>query len=221
MATRSLPRLLLPALFVLLPLHAVFEVPLEEHSIREAYFLGQRNDEKTAQTLAAYARRFPVPEKGPQVSRVELLTPYAQVVDLSRQRTVGYSAQQAAADYRERGATIVVRFTIEFTNTYPATVAARNPDPHASGTAVQLRSYQFWRDFRFGLSQNDKWIEPRSMDGQPLFGESATGSTGEFRGATVKVEYDAGDVASEPVEAEVFTPDGQHVVAGFDLGKLR
>ena len=95
-----------------------YEVPLDPHSVRDAYFLGQRNDEKTARFLDAYVKHLPPPEKGPDISEIQLLTPYAQVVELSRQKTVGYSAQQAEQDYRERGDRIRVRVRIEFTATY-------------------------------------------------------------------------------------------------------
>src|SRR5215472_5211332 len=80
-----------------------YEAPLEPNAVREAYFLGQRNDDARAKFFAAYVKHFALPQKGPYVSEIELLTPYAQVVDVSRQHTAGYSAQQAAEDYKKRG----------------------------------------------------------------------------------------------------------------------
>ena len=50
-----------------LPVSA-YEVPLTERSVREAYFLGQRRDEKMGRFLAEYAKHLPLPEKGPHVA---------------------------------------------------------------------------------------------------------------------------------------------------------
>lgn len=40
------------------------------------------------------------PPQGPYISEIRLLTPYAQAVDISRHKTLGYSAQQAEAEYK-------------------------------------------------------------------------------------------------------------------------
>ena len=66
---------------VLLAAQALFayEVPLSSHSVREAYFLGQRNDQKTAEFFAPYKKPQPLPQSGPHVAEIALLTPYAQV----------------------------------------------------------------------------------------------------------------------------------------------
>src|SRR5215470_13144737 len=95
-----------------------FESPLSESAIRDAYFLGQRNDQKTSDLLRLYTRSLPLPDKGPYVSEIHLLTPYAQVVTNSSQHSTGYSAQQAAADYHGRGDTVLLEVRIEFTATY-------------------------------------------------------------------------------------------------------
>jgi hypothetical protein len=57
------------------------EVPLSDEAVREAYFLGQRRDDTTAQFLETYDRYFPVPKSGPHIFVVELFTPYAQAVE--------------------------------------------------------------------------------------------------------------------------------------------
>lgn len=77
------------------PYSSVLAANLSDEAVRDAYFLGQRNDEKTTQFLETYRRYLPMPQSGLYVSEIELFTPYAETVDLSRQRTFGYSAQQA------------------------------------------------------------------------------------------------------------------------------
>ena len=93
-----------------------FQTTLSDTAVREAYFLGQRHDQKTSDFLKLYAHAFPLPEKGPYISEIHLLSPYAQVVSNSSQHSTGYSAQQAAADYRSRGDTLLVKVRIEFPN---------------------------------------------------------------------------------------------------------
>lgn len=67
---------------------AAYDFPLDSESIREAYFLGRRNDEKTIKCLASYFKRLPLPEKGPHISEISLYTPYAQIV-LNSSRNAG------------------------------------------------------------------------------------------------------------------------------------
>src|SRR5580765_2702694 len=102
-----------------------FESPLSDSAVREAYFLGQRNDQKTSDLLKLYTRSFPLSDKGPYISEIHLLTPYAQVVATSSQHSTGYSAQQAAADYHGRGDTLLLQVRIEFTVTYTYEDAVR------------------------------------------------------------------------------------------------
>ena len=203
--------LLLPS-----PATLAYEIPLEPHSIRDAYFLGQRNDQKTLAFFSAYTHHLPLPEKGPYISEVELLTPYAQVVEQSRQNTVGYSAQQAEQDYRIRGDLIRVRVRIEFTPTYNGLESHRSSRDSATGDSFTPRPLDFWRDFSFALKQNDGVIKPKTISGEPIYNNDGT-----FAGAYVWLEYAAEEVASTDLAVEVFTPDGQHVVVSFDLASLR
>ena len=85
-----------------------------------------------------------------------------------------------------------------------------------------MRSEDFWKDFKVGLSQNDQWIEPLDIYGEPTYSLFNPGATGPvMNGALVFVDFNAADVSSSTANVEVFTPDGQHVVATFDLEKLR
>lgn len=195
-----------------------YEVPLSERSVREAYFLGQRRDEKMGQFLKDYTKTLPVPKTGPHVSEITLLTPYAQVVELSRENSAGYSAQQAAQDYRKRGDTVRLRVRLLFTPTYTSMDAldaarrARGPEDPDFGTS------QFWRAFRFELRQRGEAIPRTYVRDDPIY--SMDSESGVI-GTNVWFEYAARHVQSEEVEVEVSTPDGQHVVAKIDLTKLR
>jgi hypothetical protein len=218
-----------------------YEIPLESHSVRDAYFFGQRGDEKLARFLDTYTKHMPIPQKGPYISEIELLTPYAQVVDISRQKTAGYSAQQAAQEYKDRGDTFRVYVRIEFTATYGFIQAVESANYAGHEQRLELQPYDFWRDFQFILSQDVKPAEPpgdsasdstnhqeeaerrvmdaRSADSTPIYSNSEY--NGGLAGAVVWLDYDAKDITSEPISVEVMTPAGLHVVAAFDLSKLR
>ncbi len=200
-----------------------YEAPLSEQSVREAYFLGQRNDEKTARFLAQYEHVLPLPEKGPHVAEIELHTPYAQVVAISRSRTVGYSAQQAAADYRKRGDTIRVRILLLLTPTYPLVVAPKFEISVHETPGASLRPEDFWKDFGYELRQDDVPVKPLSIRGEPVYSRTSAHAdhSWQMTGAQVWLEYAAEDVASVASDFEVATPDGQRVIVKFDLEKLR
>jgi len=197
-----------------------YEMPLDPHSVREGYFLGQRNDESLARFLSAYSVHLPLPEKGPWAEEIQLLTPYAQVVDISRRHTTGYSAQQAAQNYKDRGDLIELRVRIELTNTY-GPIESR-PAPKGSGVpnGIAPRPTDFWKDFQIQLVQSERDIEPLDTYGEPIFNRDSRGS-GSLAGAQVWLVYDANDVASSDATVIVTAPIGQKYSATFALAKLR
>ena len=202
----------------------LLEIPLSDTAVREAYFLGQRNDQKTSDFLKLYTRSFPLPDQGPYISETRLLTPYAQVVANSSQHSTGYSAQQALADYRRRGDTLLVQVRIEFTPTYTYDDAVRTANDTARELNRHLDPEDFWQAFRFTLSQNDQYFEPRDIRSDPIYVSSYPSDLGpSLRGVLVWLEFDAAPFESEsaPVQVEVVPLDSNHVVATFDLAKLR
>jgi hypothetical protein len=84
------------ALFVVAELFVLpafaYETDLSESAVREAYFLGQRHDEKTSAFLAQYIKYLPKPKTGPHIAEIRLLTPLAQIVQVSQLATPGYNA---------------------------------------------------------------------------------------------------------------------------------
>src|ERR1700739_4876407 len=79
-----------------------YDHALGDDAIRKAYFIVQ-DVTNVNKFFSRYTQTLPVPNTGPHVAEIELSTPYAQVVENSAQHTVGYSAQQAAAEYRNGG----------------------------------------------------------------------------------------------------------------------
>src|SRR6185437_6280372 len=91
---------ILTAALLMASIARALDVPLSDEAVREAYFLGQHRDDRTAQFLETYRRYFPVPKSGPHVFAIELFTPYAEAVEASSKHGLAYSAQQAWLDYQ-------------------------------------------------------------------------------------------------------------------------
>lgn len=176
-----------------------YDHPLTDESVRDAYFLGQDLD-RSNDFFAQYTQALPVPDSGPQVAEIELLTPYAQVVEVSREHPMGYSAQQAAADYKKRGDSIQVRVKILFTPTYTG------PD-------------DFWRGVSVGLVQKEH-MAATGVSAQLLYASDADGDYSWVIGANVFVQFRVAGVESDSVDVEVIPPGGAGVRVTFDLGRL-
>ncbi len=222
-----------------------FQSPLSDEAVREAYFLGQRNDESTATFFNSYLRTFARPESGPIVSEVEVYTPFVQLVETSRLRASGYSAQQALQDYRSTTDTLFVRIRIEFspaygTPQYLATLGSLPQDTRHPAPLAQRAD--FARDFRIALLQDDKPVEPLSLrndltntvptghvsfdpDGLNSWIHNEGRSSGGAYGVTgwlVWLSFDPSDMAiDQPATLVISGPDGQTWKATFDLAKLR
>jgi hypothetical protein len=192
-----------------------FSAPLSDEAVREAYFLGQRRDETTARFLETYRRYSPVPKSGPHVFVVELFTPYAQAVEASSKHSAGYSAQQASQDYKARGDSLRVGVYVRYTSTYgPGFPYSPNKVPGQTGT---------WKDFQVRLKLNGETRESRSVryEGTRMGTGGGKGGGSRPTGFIVWQEYDASNSSSTDATVEVDTPDGQDVVAPFDLSRLR
>ena len=191
------------------------EVPLSDEAVREAYFLGQRRDDRTAECLETYRKYFPAPKSGPHVFVVELFTPYAQAVEASTKHSIGYSAQQARLDYQARGDSLRVGVYVRYTGTYgPGFPYSPNKVPGQTGT---------WKDFHVWLTLNGAPLESRSVRYEGTRMGTGGGKSAGSRptGFIVWQEYDVSNHASTDATVEIDTPDGQHVIASFDLSHLR
>jgi len=106
-----------------------YDVPLTPAAVHDAYILGQRNDQATANFLMPYVKQLADEHaNSPRIAEIQILTPFAQIVDLSRRFTSGYSEQQALREYHERGNTVIMRILLMLPAAFP------KPDSEASPT---------------------------------------------------------------------------------------
>jgi hypothetical protein len=191
---------------------SAFIYPLQPESVREAYFFGRSTDRvKVAEFLGQYMRRFQFRNGGPNVSGIELRTPYEQVVLRSWENQTGYSAQQAQIDYGAQAGMVVRVFL------YVGRNGAGRTDLYSDGKGRILDHREnFWQDFRFRVTQ-EHLIEPDKITGRPIYSRRGKG----LSGAEVSLEFHAAQFSSAMTKVEVITPDQQVVKAEFDLDKLK
>ncbi|MBI4467167.1 MAG: hypothetical protein HY656_07065 [Acidobacteria bacterium] len=193
-----------------------YERELNSRSLRDAYFLGKDNTFRSEQFLKDYGQTFPAPEEGVHVERIEMVTPFKEMVNRARTALDGYNPVQAEAEYQRQAPLLAVRVTLNLTPSYPA---------HSPFTVpifigpIYLRSPDFWQELDYHLVQAGE-ISPVSLRGEPFY-SCAVGGPCWLAGATVTLVYDPERVASRPTRFIILTPDGQRVEAEFDLAKLR
>jgi hypothetical protein len=211
-------------LYSVLPSASAYEVSLNADALHEAYVLGQRNDQATGNFLAPYNKQ--ISERapgGPHIAEIEILTPFSQVVDRSRQKLSGYTEEEASQDYKQQGNTVMVRVLLMLPAAYPK-LDARAGEASSNSTSSQnakLRPENFWQNFRFNVKQQGKILPPRSIHNVPVYSAATKETPSALDGATVFLQYDSRNVASAPITVEVVTPDAKTIAATFDLRKLR
>jgi hypothetical protein len=90
---------LLLALFLAIPLNAYDDTPTSENSIRDAYFLGTRQESLTPELLARYAHWIPELKDGTIcTSQARLETPFLQVADYAS-TAPNFSSQDAVKQF--------------------------------------------------------------------------------------------------------------------------
>lgn len=221
---RFLPLVVVVLLALIVGNALAYEVPLTSVAFHDAYVLGQRNDQATAAFLSPYVKQPTASASEPHIAEIEILTPFAQVVDQSRRLTSGYSEQQAAQDYHQRGDTIVVRVLILLPAAYPKDQNNPASASSSSSSAEQnsaLLPENFWQNFRFTLKLHGKVIPTRAIHNTPVHSTPTPDAPAVLDGATVWLEFDAKDVASEEATIAVITPESKTISAVFDLKKLR
>lgn len=219
--TRLVLPVLVTALLLTTPVQA-FDQILSDEAVREAYFLGQRRDETTANFLNKYTRHLAPPESGPYISYVSFFTPYANAVELARQNQFGNSAQDALREYRKHGTIIRVVISVEFTAGYNVLIEQPTGSRSGSAQGFKRRSPDFWRDFSYRLFQKDQAINPINTEGQATYGSAPGGGTADLSGAIVTLYFEADSLAgSDDADVVVDTINNQQTVATFDLAALR
>ena len=218
---------LLSGLLLLTTCHPAlaYEQQLSPAALNQAYILGQRNDSSTAQFLAPYLKQLTDEHAAtPRIAEIQMLTPFAQVVDTSRRFTSGYPEEQAMREYQQRGNTVVVRVVLMLPAAFP------KPESESSTTGgiqaptrsnSDLKPENFWQNFRFETRQNGKVIPTRSIRNSPIYSTPTKDAPAVLDGAKVWLEYEARDVASTETTVQVLTPEAKTIAATFDLSKLR
>jgi hypothetical protein len=198
-----------------------YEHNLTPELIHEAYVLGQRNDQATAAFLAPYIKEFTTLEKDQiHVAQVQLLTPFAQVVDRSRRNTAGYTEQQARAEYEKFTDTVVFNVTLILPAAYRAAQGTAE-NAYACAETQDVAPEEFWRRFRFRVEQKDRVLPVQSVRGQPIFSAATDSQPAVLDGADVWLQFSAHDTDSADTVVEVVAPECKAIKADFDLKKLR
>ena len=197
---------------VTVPVLAAFSYPLSSEAIREAYFLGNRNDEQTADFLAKYTHTFPQPKSGPYVEEIGIETPFTQIVRHAK-ITPGYNAPDAVQEFQGKPLPFRVHVDIMLTSNYA-------PIPPESDTGEYQWVPDFWDDFKVHLLQNGNEIPSTVRRGGPLYAYGGN-ELPYVTGARVQVDYDPEKIQSEPLAIIVVTPGHGRVETTFELGRLR
>jgi hypothetical protein len=213
---------LLLALCALSFVARAYERPLTEASIHDAWVLGQRNDQATAEFRAPYIKQVAgAAPAGPHIAEIEVLTPFVQIVDRSQHKLSTYSEEQAAKDYHERGDKVLVRVLLMLPAAYPKQESGPGAATSTPQQKAALRPENFWQNFHFNVTQHGKTIASGPIQSQPVYSAATKGAPSVLDGARVLLDYDAKDIAPEPLTVQVVTPETKTIAATFDLQKLR
>jgi hypothetical protein len=204
---------------------AAYEEQLNDTAIHEAYVLGQRNDKSTGDFLNNYVSPISEAQNGAHIAEIELLTPYARIVDETRQKTTsGYSEEQAKQDYVKHAHTVRVNVEILLPAAYPKPAEnkeAQTPPPATQPEKSAMQPDNFWQNFQFHVKQNGKDIPSKGFSNHPIHSTATKDAPSVLDGENVWLEFDAKDLAPEVTVVEVLTPEGKTIKASFDLKKLK
>jgi len=195
-----------------------YQYPLSSIDIRDAFLIGNRNDDLTAALFAKYSRTLPAPETGPYVAQIELDTPYLQIARRAK-GALNYDSLDAVQEFQDKPMLFRVHVKFYFTSTY-----APAPLTHTEGIPLNAPAYgDFWNDFKVRLIQ-DKEVRPKSSAGAaifPMWGADGYGPPPAPIGGRIDVDYDPAKIDTADATVEVLTPDGQDIVVPFDLSRLQ
>ena len=214
---RSTLALLTGALLLVPPCFA-YDTPVSDQAVREAYFLGQRRDESMYAFLNKYTKLLPAAKSGPHIASITFFTPFALLVQYSSRQS-DYSAQRAAIDHKGHNEIVEIQVEIQFTQSYGAILATPTHSRSGSPTAVQLRSPEFWRAFKYRIFDGNEEITTEDISGEPQYQCSEGGCS--LAGAIVYIQFPATAFKSDSADVEVTPREGDPVSVDFDLSSLR
>ncbi|HXE75076.1 MAG TPA: hypothetical protein VNN18_05515 [Candidatus Xenobia bacterium] len=192
-----------------------YDRELRPEQLREGFYLG-KNDKRYNEFARDYAKTFPLPKEGIHIERVEVRTPFKEMVDRARRAADGYSPVTAEADYKKQPPPLIVEVTLKLTPSFPAHTP--HDFPVAYGP-VYFRDANFWEEFDVHLVQRGD-IMPEARTGRPIESCDTFGGC-ILVGAVVTYIFDPDRVASRPATVVVLSPDGQKLEAEFDLDRLK
>jgi hypothetical protein len=185
---------------------SAYDQPLSPESVRSAYFLG-RHTEQARSFLSRYEKGFPSPPSSEiNIARIQLLTPYAQIVSASFTDLLNNNAVDADQTYAGRSLPVLLRIW----------VYCPGAGMYNSGPFKQFE--RLVRSFTIAVSQS-----------RPLASQGATYTTLYYstdsgrwpNGLEVELTFDAAQFRPKPVHIAISAPNGQHAEAVFDLSQLK
>jgi len=108
---------------------------------------------------------------------------------------------------------------IQLTQSYGAIIATPTHSRSGSPTAIQQRSPEFWRAFKYRIFDGDEEITTEDISGEPQYQCSEGGCT--LTGAIVYIQFPATAFKSDSAAVEVTPREGDAVSVDFDLSSLR
>jgi hypothetical protein len=193
------------------PLFAgAFTYPLSSTDIRDAYFIGRRNDEFTSNFLLQYTRHFNPPTSGPDIADIQVETPFTQIVQYSSQMA-NYDAPTAVQDFQDRPLKVYVHVFV-----YEDTASLIN-----KANPVNPLYHNIWEDYGVKLIQ-DKAVKPLEVTGGFIFPTCGDGClTPAPIGAHIDLTFSSEQIDAAPATITVEGPDDVHAEATFDFSTLR
>jgi hypothetical protein len=172
-----------------------------------------------ARFLEKYKQRLEQPIRGPYIASVEFFTPFARVVQKSREHSVGYSAQQAEEEQRGQEEIVTVNVEVLLTENYGPLIARPTGRGSNAPLGYEFRSSDFWREIEVGVISEDKVLKALNFTGEPTYVCAEHGCT--LSGAMLHMEIAAKLFTAGTATVEVTPPEGDEVFVDFDLGVLR
>jgi hypothetical protein len=204
-------------LMIALPALA-YQYPLSSIDIRDAFLIGNRNDDLTAALFSKYSRTLPAPATGPYVAQIELDTPYLQIARRAK-GALNYDSLDAVQEFQDKPMVFRVHVKFYFTSTYMPV-----PLTLTEGIPLNTPAYpDFWNDFKVRLIQDNE-VRPKSSGGAaifPMWGADGYGPPPAPIGGRIDVDYDPAKIDTADATVEVLTPDGQDIVVPFELSRLQ
>lgn len=185
-----------------------YHYPLHSEAIRDAYFLGERNNFQTTDCLLQYIHRFTEPQAGRYyILEVDISTPYKQIVLRGQRDTPGDSELQTETDLQTQPQEFILRVQVDLNGAYADQVRRSVAPPPDFSRQVSIRVAQ----------QRD--IMPLSTTYRAIY--TNMGRTAVFVGWLSKLQFDPAKITSATLRISVKTPDGQVQEAEFDMAKIQ